>query len=340
MGDDQLLDKPRKPTDRWLGLAGIAIAIILYLVPKTKPVIIGCLAAMWLVLIHPTVRFWWIEKRLWRQCAAVVFLIGSLVWLGFEIKPDEQRVGTALPSQVQTPPADPQTPPAPQQEDRKAQTLEPKQNSRTTGKPAEQPLGAAGIAGSSNTTVEMSGNSQIVGFKTGIQGEDHLHVVMKDQSRIDSNSNALPSSTDHQSTEQQPSAPGLHNIGIKVPATDLPLNPIPIDTSSKLSPKDQIALINALVKQWRDDHPNWTVIGRNAIRWMNRRLEEQGKDFRIKMPEHCNPLPGVAGVAVPSEGTQVLNGVVVNGAPLGVMAGQNSTVKMNNTQIVVDDNCD
>jgi hypothetical protein len=203
---------------------------------------------------------------------------------------------------------------------------------------AASPRGIVGIAGSSNATVEMGGNSQIAGYETGIQGEDHLHVVMKDQSRIDSNPNASPPSADKQSS---PSGPGLRNLTIMIPPTDLPLNPVAVGTSSTSSTKDQMDAINALVRDWRDSHPNWTVIGRNAIRWMNQTLEEQGKDFRIKIPEHCNPpLPGIAGVAVPPGGTRTLNGAEINGAAVGMTAGQNSKAEMNDTEVVVSDNCD
>jgi pimeloyl-ACP methyl ester carboxylesterase len=206
---------------------------------------------------------------------------------------------------------------------------------------AAPPQGIVGIVGSSDTTIEMGGSSQIAGYETGIQGEDHLHVVMKDQSRIDSNPNPLSPSTDKQSSSNL-SGRGLHDITILIPPTDLPLNPAPIGTSSTSSTKDQMDVINALVKEWRDSHPNWTVIGRNAIRWMNQRLEEQSKDFRIKMPEHCNPpLPGTAGVSVPPGSTEkYFDNVAIKNAEVGVIAGQNSKVDMNNTDVVAEGNCD
>jgi len=201
--------------------------------------------------------------------------------------------------------------------------------------------GIVGVAGD-DALVEMSGSSQIVGYRTGVQG-DHAHVVMKDQSRIDSNPNPdplPPSAPAYQRYSGNPSGPVFSNIGIKSPPTDLPLNTVPM-TPSTSSAKDQTGIIQALVKEWRDSHPNWTVIGRNAIKWMNQRLEEQGKDFRIQMPEHCNPpYPGFVGFSVPSGAKQTLENVKIDGAMLGVEAGQNSTVQMNNTQIVVEDKCD
>jgi hypothetical protein len=203
-----------------------------------------------------------------------------------------------------------------------------------------QPQGVAGVVGD-NAVVEMSGSSQITGYQTGVLG-DHAHVVMKDQSRIEKNPTPPPSAPVYQQYYWgNPSGPVLSNIGIKSPPTDLPLNPVPAGTSSTSSTKDQTDIITALVKAWRGSHPNWTVIGRNSIKWMNQRLEEQGKDFRIQMPEHCNPpFPGLVGINVPSGTTATLEGVGINGAMVGVEVGQNSTVHMNNTEVVVEDKCD
>jgi len=191
-----------------------------------------------------------------------------------------------------------------------------------------------------SAVVEMSGSSQIAGYQTGVLG-DHAHVVMKDQSRIEKTASPPPATLAQYYSDGNPRGPVLSKMGIKVPPSDLPLNPVPAGTSSTSSTKDQTDVITALVKEWRDSHPNWTVIGRNSIKWMNQRLEEQGKDFRIQMPEHCNPpYPGVVGLSVPSGVAATLDGVGINGAMVGVEAGQNSTVRMNNTKVVVEENCD
>jgi hypothetical protein len=80
--------KESKPVDRWLGVAGMALGLLLFLLPKTQPIIIGCLLLIWLLLLHPTINFWWVENRPWRQCLAFVALTVSLVWLGLYIKPE------------------------------------------------------------------------------------------------------------------------------------------------------------------------------------------------------------------------------------------------------------
>jgi hypothetical protein len=268
----------------------------------------------------------------------VVLFVGGWTW---KTVAKSMSTRTLVPAvEAQTPAAsassNPTTAPLPQIKLKK----DIQRPSRKADTPAAQAQGVVGIVGLSNATVEMGGSSQIAGYKTGIQGEDHLHVVMKDQSRIDSNPNPLSPPADKQSSPNL-SGPGLHNITIMIPTTDLPLIPIPVGTSFTSSTKDRMDVIDALVKEWRDSHPNWTVIGRNAIRWMNQTLEEQGKDFRVKMPEHCNPpLPGIAGMAVPSGFTKPLDAVTIKNADVGIIAGQNSKVGMNNTQVVAEENCD
>lgn len=215
----------------------------------------------------------------------------------------------------------------------------PRQGSDKGTHSTPEPQGGAGVEGDS-VVVEMSGSSQIAGYQTGVLG-DHAHVVMKDQSRIEKTPTPTPPppAPVYRQNWATPEGPTLSGIGIKVPRIDMPLDPVPVGASSVSSTNNQMDAINALVKEWRDT-ANWTFIGRNAIRWVNQRLEEQGKDFRVKMPEHCPPYyPGVAGVSVPSGRTLTLEGVKIEGTMVGVVAGK-SEVQMDNTQVVANDNCD
>jgi hypothetical protein len=71
-----------KPIDRWLGIVGIVVAVILYLAPKTPSVVVGGLIAVFALLIHPLWNFWWIEARLWRRISATALLIAALCYFG------------------------------------------------------------------------------------------------------------------------------------------------------------------------------------------------------------------------------------------------------------------
>lgn len=71
-----------KPIDRWLGLGSLAVAIALYLLPKTPFVVIACLVVIFGVLVHPVWNFWWIEESLTRRVGALVILAGLLVIMG------------------------------------------------------------------------------------------------------------------------------------------------------------------------------------------------------------------------------------------------------------------
>lgn len=65
----------KKPIDRWLSIASLAAAILLFLLPKSPPIIVSLLVAMFLLLLHPLWNFWWIEKALWRRLIALMILI-------------------------------------------------------------------------------------------------------------------------------------------------------------------------------------------------------------------------------------------------------------------------
>jgi uncharacterized protein YoxC len=74
--------KSEKPIDRWLGIGGIAVAIVLFLIPKTPPVVVSSLVLMFGLLIHPICHFWWIEDKPWRRWAATALLVVALWYLG------------------------------------------------------------------------------------------------------------------------------------------------------------------------------------------------------------------------------------------------------------------
>lgn len=78
-----------KPIDRWLGLFAIVVGIVLYLVPKTEPVIIACCFSIWCLLIYPVIKFWWVEDRKWCQIVAFLALTGVVVYFGLHIKPEK-----------------------------------------------------------------------------------------------------------------------------------------------------------------------------------------------------------------------------------------------------------
>ena len=77
-----------KPIDRWLALFATAVGVALYLLPKTELVVIACCALIWALLVHPAIKFWWIENRLWRQIAALLLLTLVVVTLGLHIRPE------------------------------------------------------------------------------------------------------------------------------------------------------------------------------------------------------------------------------------------------------------
>jgi hypothetical protein len=88
-------EEKKKPIDRWLGLGATAVAIGLYLIPnKTPGVIIACLAAMFILLIHPVWNFWWIDKSRVRQSVACMGLIGALIMLGIIVWPSSVELRT------------------------------------------------------------------------------------------------------------------------------------------------------------------------------------------------------------------------------------------------------
>jgi hypothetical protein len=71
-----------KPVDRWLGLAGIAVNILWWLLPRTPLVVVGSLFLSFIVLAHPVWNLPWVEEKRIRRVVAVLILSFCLVGLG------------------------------------------------------------------------------------------------------------------------------------------------------------------------------------------------------------------------------------------------------------------
>lgn len=76
-------EKLSKPIDRWLGLGGIVAGIAFFLVPKTPGVVVVCVIGIFLLLLHPLLRFWWIEDTQARKLAAVGTWVVACVLLAY-----------------------------------------------------------------------------------------------------------------------------------------------------------------------------------------------------------------------------------------------------------------
>lgn len=85
-----------KPIDRWLTLGFGIVSILLYLLEKTPPVIIGCLASMFALSAHPLWNFWWIEKTTIRRAVALLGM--SVVLIGVGIISWPRPIVAAVPS--------------------------------------------------------------------------------------------------------------------------------------------------------------------------------------------------------------------------------------------------
>jgi hypothetical protein len=81
-----------KPLDRWLGVLGIVVGIVYWLVPKNSVTIVLTLMLMFGLLVHPICNFWWIEKRLFRRVWACIVAVAFLVCLGFLAWPSKPLV--------------------------------------------------------------------------------------------------------------------------------------------------------------------------------------------------------------------------------------------------------
>jgi hypothetical protein len=103
--------KTPKPIDRWLGIGIAIVSVILYLLPKTIPVVIGCVVLMFVMGLHPLWNFWWIEERLWRRITALVMFSSMLLIIGIKAVAPEKTGSTAV--SVPTPASSPAVPAVP-----------------------------------------------------------------------------------------------------------------------------------------------------------------------------------------------------------------------------------
>ena len=81
-----------KPIDRWLALGGIAVAIALYLLPKTPLVILCSVTAIFLLLFHPLWNFPWIEQYICRRLIALSGLLTICLLLAYAAWPDQSQL--------------------------------------------------------------------------------------------------------------------------------------------------------------------------------------------------------------------------------------------------------
>jgi hypothetical protein len=86
--------KTKKPIDRWLALAAVVLSVLLYLFPKTPGIVIGCLALVYLSLLHPVWNFWWIEDYLPRRIIALICMALAMCIIGFNVPLEtKEKVG-------------------------------------------------------------------------------------------------------------------------------------------------------------------------------------------------------------------------------------------------------
>lgn len=95
---------PDKPIDRWLGLAGTMVGVVLFLLPKTPLVVVVCVALVFLLLIHPIWNFWWIEQSSGRRLIACLLWAFGCGTVGYVAWPQPNIPATAQPlTRVPTP---------------------------------------------------------------------------------------------------------------------------------------------------------------------------------------------------------------------------------------------
>jgi hypothetical protein len=81
----------RKPLGYWLAAGGVVMTIALFLLPPKSPtVVVTLLALMFLLLVHSTWNFWWIEDRRWRQITAVALLASAIAIFGVYVWPSQE----------------------------------------------------------------------------------------------------------------------------------------------------------------------------------------------------------------------------------------------------------
>lgn len=97
-----------KPIDRWLGLGGVAVGILLFLFAKTPLAVVFWVVMFFFVLLHPVWNFWWIEKSLSRRFVAVTILAIVSIGVGYIAWPTPPTPSTSL---VQSAPSAPEQQP-------------------------------------------------------------------------------------------------------------------------------------------------------------------------------------------------------------------------------------
>jgi len=87
MSESQAQISSPKPIDRWLAIAGIVVGTVFFLMPKTPPVVIGCLLLIFIIALHPLVNFWWVERTGKRKVFAVLLWAIICVGIGYTAWP-------------------------------------------------------------------------------------------------------------------------------------------------------------------------------------------------------------------------------------------------------------
>jgi hypothetical protein len=72
-----------KPVSVWLALGSVVPGIVLYLLPKTPPVVLLCCVAIFGLLFHPAIHLWWIEDAPYRRIGSVVILMLGCMGIGY-----------------------------------------------------------------------------------------------------------------------------------------------------------------------------------------------------------------------------------------------------------------
>jgi hypothetical protein len=76
------MSSSEKPVDRWLGLVGIAVGIVFFLLPKTQIIVAIALMSIFGLLFRPLWNFWWIENSIIRRVSAMVLFLVALGIVG------------------------------------------------------------------------------------------------------------------------------------------------------------------------------------------------------------------------------------------------------------------
>ena len=81
----------QKLVDRWLGIFGVVVGILFYLLPKTPIIVVVLLVFLAALLFHPIWNFSWIKKSLARRVIALLAMVILLFVIGVFIWPEPLR---------------------------------------------------------------------------------------------------------------------------------------------------------------------------------------------------------------------------------------------------------